>query len=238
MSQRWEELLSIVIPTRNEPLARDLVVQLRETLQSSTDDYEILAVDKSEDDTPTQLRRLGVRVIEQKSKGLGGAIVEGLEATKGDPVIVMDADLSHNPKFIPAFLEKFSEGFDIVVGSRRVRGGGVVGWGLYRRAVSKVGNALGRWVAGVETSDVTSGYRLYSRRVIESLDFTCFRSSGYAFQLEVLAAASEKGFRIGVVPIIFRDRVQGESKLSKRDIFEFLLTAIWLGLRRFRRALT
>lgn len=230
------ELISIVLPTRNEPLVRDLVTQIRDTMQSITSDYEVLAIDKSNDDTPSRLRRLGVRVISQKSTGLGGAIIEGLRAAKGDPILVMDADLSHNPKYIPAFLEKSSQGHDIVIGSRRIEGGGIVGWGLYRRMVSWVGNSLGRRLAGVDTHDLTSGYRLYSRRIIEALDFERFRSSGYAFQLEVLAAASERGFRIGVVPIVFYDRAEGVSKLSKGDIFEFFLTALRLGLRRLRRA--
>ena len=228
-------MISIVLPTRNEPVVQDLVAQIRETMQSITNDYEILAIDKSDDDTPSRLRRTGVRVIVQKSKGLGGAIIEGLRAAKGDPIIVMDADLSHNPNFIPTFLERFSEGYDVVIGSRRVQGGGVIGWGLYRRMVSRVGNSLGRRIAGIRTPDLTSGYRLYSRRIVESLDFERFRSSGYAFQLEVLAAASEQGFRIGTVPIVFYDRAEGVSKLSKKDIFEFFLTALRLGLRRLRR---
>lgn len=232
---RWRKLISIVLPTRNEPLVQDLVAQLRETMQPITSEYEILAIDKSDDDTPSRLRGLGVKVINQKSAGLGGAIIEGLRAARGDPILVMDADLSHNPKFIPAFLEKSTQGYDVVIGSRRVRGGGVVGWGLYRRMVSWVGNTLGRRVAGVSTPDLTSGYRLYSRRIVEDLDFGRFRSSGYAFQLEVLAAASEQGFLIGTVPIVFYDRAEGVSKLSKKDIFEFFLTALRLGLRRLRR---
>jgi dolichol-phosphate mannosyltransferase len=229
-----EELISIVLPTRNEPAVQDLIAQLRETMKSVTDDYEILAVDKSDDDTASRLRRAGVEVVAQKSRGLGGAIIEGLRAARGDSILVMDADLSHNPKFIPAFIEKYHEGFDIVIGSRRVGGGGILGWGLYRRLVSWVGNVLGRVVAGVETSDLTSGYRLYRRKAVEALDLEHLISSGYAFQLEILAAASEKGLRIGSVPIVFTDRSEGESKLSRKDIFEFLLTALRLGLRRLR----
>ncbi|MEM2942602.1 MAG: glycosyltransferase, partial [Candidatus Bathyarchaeia archaeon] len=192
------------------------------------------AVDKSDDDTPSRLRRAGVEVVAQKSRGLGGAIIEGLRAARGDPILVMDADLSHNPRFIPAFIEKSREGFDIVVGSRRVRGGGILGWGLYRRLVSWVGNAIGRVVAGIEVSDLTSGYRLYRRKAVEALGLEHLRSSGYAFQLEVLAAASERGLRIGSVPIVFTDRSEGESKLSRSDVFEFFLTALRLGLRRLR----
>ncbi|MBS7623668.1 glycosyltransferase [Candidatus Bathyarchaeota archaeon] len=230
-------MISVVLPTRNEPTVQDLIAQLRETMKSVTTDYEILAVDKSDDDTPSRLRRAGVDVLAQKSRGLGGAIIEGLRAARGDPILVMDADLSHNPRFIPAFIKKSLEGFDIVVGSRRVGGGGIVGWGIYRRLVSWIGNVLGRVVAGVDASDLTSGYRLYSRKAVGTLDFDRLRSSGYAFQLEVLAEASERGLRIGSVPIVFTDRSAGVSKLSRKDIFEFLLTALRLGLRRLRHRL-
>lgn len=230
------KLLSIVIPTRNEPLIEELIAQIKKTMKTITDDYEILAVDKSEDDTAHKLRNLNVKVIDQHSKGLGGAILEGLAAAQGNPVIVMDADLSHDPKFIPTFLEKSSEGFDIVIGSRRIKGGGIVGWGIYRKAVSGVGNLLGRRIAGIRVSDMTSGYRLYSHEVIKTLEFQKFRSSGYAFQLEVLAEASRKEFRIGAVPIVFHDRVEGVSKLTKKDVLGFALTVTWLGLLRLINA--
>ncbi|MGQ9542603.1 MAG: polyprenol monophosphomannose synthase [Candidatus Bathyarchaeia archaeon] len=227
-------MISIVIPTRNEPLVEELVANIRETLNLHMIDYEILAVDKSEDDTPARLRGLGVTVIEQSSIGLGGAILEGLTAARGDPVIVMDADLSHSPSYIPEFLNKHREGYDIVVGSRRMEGGGIVGWGLYRKMVSKVANTLGRWLGGLKISDVTSGYRLYSRRAINLIKNSRPRSRGYAFQLEVLVKASRSGYLIGNVPIIFQDRRKGVSKLSTKDILEYLSTSIRLYICRFR----
>ncbi|MEM2840679.1 MAG: polyprenol monophosphomannose synthase [Candidatus Bathyarchaeia archaeon] len=228
------DLISIVIPTRNEPMVEELVTRIRQILRNQTCDYEILAVDKSDDDTPERLRHLGVRVIEQKDTGLGRAILEGLKAASGDPVIVMDADLSHNPDYIPHLLEKNRKGYDIVVGSRRMRGGGILGWGLYRIAISKIANILGRTLAGLKVSDVTSGYRLYSRRVIDFLKSSKFKSRGYAFQLEVLARASRRGYLIGDVPIIFQNRVGGVSKLSHRDILEYLSTSIQLCIFRGR----
>jgi dolichol-phosphate mannosyltransferase len=212
-------LISIVIPTRNEPAIDDLVSKIKEIIKPLNIEYNILAVDKSDDDTPDRLRTLGIEVLLQKSKGLGGAIVEGLKAAKGDLIFVMDADLSHDPKFIPSFIEKSKEGLDVVVGSRRIEGGKVIGWGLYRKMVS----------------GITSGYRLYRKNVIENLNFKNFRTSGYAFQLEVLFESYNMGFKIGEVPIIFYDRTKGKSKLSKKDIFEFLLTSVRLGFRRFKR---
>jgi dolichol-phosphate mannosyltransferase len=228
-------LISIVIPTRNEPAIDDLVSKIKEIIKPLNIEYNILAVDKSDDDTPDRLRTLGIEVLLQKSKGLGGAIVEGLKAAKGDLIFVMDADLSHDPKFIPSFIEKSKEGLDVVVGSRRIEGGKVIGWGLYRKMVSGIANFIGRIGSGMNISDITSGYRLYRKNVIENLNFKNFRTSGYAFQLEVLFESYNMGFKIGEVPIIFYDRTKGKSKLSKKDIFEFLLTSVRLGFRRFKR---
>jgi dolichol-phosphate mannosyltransferase len=226
------------MPTRNEPAVEDLVSKIKDIMKSLNVDYEILAVDKSDDDTADKLRALGIEIMRQKSKGLGGAIVEGLEAARGDLVFVMDADLSHDPKFLPLFIEKSKEGFDVIVGSRRIEGGEVIGWGLYRKLVSAIANFVGRLGSGLNISDITSGYRLYRRTVIEALNFQDFKTGGYAFQLEVLSKSVSIGFKIGEVPIVFYDRTKGKSKLSKKDIFEFILTSIRLGFRRFERALS
>jgi dolichol-phosphate mannosyltransferase len=195
-------LISIIIPTKNEPAIETLISKITEIMKSLNIDYNILAVDKSDDDTQDKLRTLGIEILVQKSKGLGGAIVEGMKASRGDLVFVMDADLSHDPKFIPSFIEKSEEGFDVVVGSRRIEGGEVIGWGLYRKMVSGVANFIGRLGSGLKISDITSGFRLYRKTVIESLDFQDFKTSGYAFQIEVLSNALNKGFRIGEVPIV------------------------------------
>ena len=231
-------LISIIIPTKNEPAIETLISKITEIMKPLNVNYNILAVDKSDDDTPDKLRTLGVEILVQKSKGLGGAVVEGLKAARGDLVFVMDADLSHDPKFMPLFIEKSKEGLDVVVGSRRIEGGEVIGWGLYRKMVSGIANFIGRLGSGLKISDITSGYRLYRKTVIESLDFQDFKTSGYAFQIEVLSKALNKGFRIGEVPIVFYDRTEGKSKLSKKDIFEFLLTSVRLGVRRFLRRLS
>ncbi len=228
-------LISIMIPTRNEPAVEDLISKIKEIMKPLNLEYNILAVDKSDDDTPDILRTLGIEILQQKSKGLGGAIVEGLKAAKGELIFVMDADLSHDPKFIPSFIEKSKEGLDVIVGSRRIEGGKVIGWGLYRKMVSGIANFVGRLGSGIKISDLTSGYRLYRKNVIETLNFQNFRTSGYAFQLEVLFEAYNMDFKIGEVPIVFYDRTKGKSKLSKKDIFEFLLTSVRLGFRRFKR---
>jgi dolichol-phosphate mannosyltransferase len=226
------------MPTRNEPAVEALISKIKEVMNSLNIDYEMLVVDKSDDDTPDKLRTLGIKIITQTSTGLGGAIIEGLEAAKGELIFVMDADLSHDPKFIPSFIEKSKEGFDVIIGSRRIEGGEVIGWGVYRKMVSTIANFIGRLGSGLNISDITSGYRLYRSIVIEALNFQDFKTSGYAFQLEVLSEALHLGFKIGEVPIVFCDRTEGKSKLSKKDIFEFLLTSVRLGFRRFKWALS
>lgn len=231
-------LISIIIPTKNEPAVETLISKITEVMKPLNMNYHILAVDKSDDNTQDRLRTLEIEILRQKSKGLGGAIVEGLKASRGDLVFVMDADLSHDPKFIPSFIKKSKEGLDIVVGSRRIEGGKVIGWGVYRKMVSRIANSIGRLGSGLKISDITSGYRLYRKTVIESLDFQNFKTSGYAFQIEVLSKALNMGFRIGEVPIVFYDRAKGKSKLSKKDIFEFLMTSVRLGFRRFGKSLS
>jgi len=143
----------------------------------------------------------------------------------------MDADLSHDPAYIPQFIEK-AEHADVVVGSRYIEGGGIVGWGLYRKLVSKLANVLARMAAGAGVGDMTSGYRAYRKEVFEKVATEGIKSSGYAFQLEIIYEIRKKGFRIYEVPIIFTDRRKGESKLGMREIVSFLVLAIKLGLRQ------
>jgi len=225
-------MISILLPTRNEPLAHILVGRIREIMKKISEPYEIVAVDKSDDGTYERLYKMKVVVIRQKSEGLGGALLEGLKAVQGDVVITMDADLSHDPKYIPSFIKKARESFDVVIGSRRMPGGGIVGWSWRRRLISFGGNFVGRKIAGVDISDLTSGYRLYKRRVLEGIGLDEIKSTGYSFQLEILARSIKKGFKVEAVPIVFQDRLQGRSKLSKRQWLGFFFT----GLRiRFGR---
>ncbi len=227
-------LISFVVPTRNEPQIQDLLRSIGSVMDGLDEDFEMMVVDRSDDDTPLRARKMGARVHRQLSKGLGGALKEGFNLARGSIVFTMDADLSHDPAHIPRFLEEIGRGFDIVVGSRKVEGGGVIGWGLRRKATSWGANMIGRFLAGVDVSDLTSGYRAYKADVINSLDLEGLGSSGYAFQLEVLSEALRRGFSVGVVPIVFRDRMSGESKLRVKDIVEFLKVSLRLLLRRFR----
>ena len=225
-------MISFVIPTWNEPMIQTLIRDIYAVMDELGRDFEVIVVDCSDDDTPLRAEEAGARVHRQSSRGLGGALKEGMELARGDVVFTMDADLSHDPAHIPAFLAEIDRGFDIVVGSRRVKGGRVIGWGLRRKATSWTANLIGRLLAGVGVSDLTSGYRAYRREVLNGIDLDALDSKGYAFQLEILFEALRRGFRVGVVPIVFRDRVRGASKLGFREIIEFLRVSLRLFLRR------
>jgi dolichol-phosphate mannosyltransferase len=223
-------LISILLPTRNEPDIEKLIANIHETLSRTAEQFEVVVIDKSDDDTADRAKSVGAEVFKQESKGLGGALKEGLRIARGDVVMTMDADFSHDPRYIPNFLAKIREGFDLVIGSRKIPGGGVVGWNRRRKVVSSGANLVARYIAGIKVSDLTSGYRAYRKSMIDELDLESIGSSSYAFQLEVTARAVKRGFKVGVVPIVFPDRRAGRSKLSRKDIIDFLYTAFKMRL--------
>ena len=141
----------------------------------------------------------------------------------------MDSDFSHEPAYLPRLLEAV-EGADLAIGSRYVAGGGVGDWGAMRRAISRGGSAYARLVLGVEVNDLTGGFKCFRREVLEAIDLDAVRSKGYAFQVELTYRAVQKGFRVVEVPIVFRDRRVGSSKMSRAIVAE----AIWrVPLLRF-----
>ena len=156
--------------------------------------------------------------------GLGSAYKDGLKLCSGNIIVEMDADLSHDPREI-IVLVKALETADMVVGSRYVNGGMIVGWTWYRRAISSTANHIGRLLLGLKVKDVTSGFRAYHRCVFERIvSGSCF--DGYDFQVEAVHTASKLGFKIVEVPITFFDRRRGKSKLSLSEIFTFLKAVI------------
>ncbi len=219
-------MISIVLPTRNEPGVGQLITAVHEVLTQSHEPFEIVVIDKSDDDTPERARSAGAAIHRQTSEGLGGALKEGLRIARGDIVFAMDADFSHDPKYIPDFLNRMREGFDLVIGSRKIPGGGVVGWSRRRKLVSGGANFVAHYIAGIDVSDLTSGFRAYRATMLSELNLETIRSSSYAFQLEVTARAVKRGFKVGVVPIVFPDRRAGKSKLSRKDILDFFYTAL------------
>ena len=166
-------------------------------------------------------------------QGLGRAYLDGFgEAIRGGAAIViqMDADWSHDPGVLPDLVAPIVAGeADLVIGSRYVRGGGVTDWGLFRRVVSRGGSIFARVVLGLRPHDLTGGFKAWRGATLDALPFEGVRAGGYVFQIEMTYRASRMGARVAEVPIVFRDRRAGHSKMSRRIIFEALFVVI--GLR-------
>lgn len=231
----------IVIPTINE---RDniehLIPKVVGVLQSNGLDGRILIVDdESQDGTAEVAEKIGqstgqILVMRRVGKkGIGSAYKDGFRlalAQGNDGVIEMDADLSHDPVYLPSFFEKLEEGYDIVIGSRYVPGGSAPRWSLYRRLVSKLTNLSVGFLLGLRAKDCTSGYRAYSAKALETIDLNSVKSEGYAFQVEMVMRCQRAGLRIFETPITFIDRNMGESKLSQREMWRFLKSILCLTL--------
>lgn len=160
--------------------------------------------------------------------GLGTAYVHGLKHSTGNFIILMDADLSHHPKFIEKMVEKQKEcNFDIVTGTRYAGGGGVSGWDLKRKLISRGANLLTQILLRPGVSDLTGSFRLYRREVLQKL-VECCVSKGYVFQMEMIVRARQMNYSIAEVPITFVDRFYGESKLGGNEIFQFAKGLLYL----------
>jgi dolichol-phosphate mannosyltransferase len=217
----------LVIPTYNESANVAAIVEaVREELPPSR---RVLIVD---DASPDGTGRIADRLVEAHDDvtvmhrpgkaGLGPAYVAGFnQALAGGAELVaqMDADFSHDPHDLPRLLEA-AEDADLVLGSRYIDGGEVADWGATRRAVSRWGSAYARATLGIDVKDLTGGFKVYHRRVLESIDLASLASLGYAFQVETTFRAIEAGFRVVEVPIVFRDRRVGESKMSGGIVLE------------------
>ncbi len=220
--------VTVVVPTYNE--AGNLR-ELYERLSAlGLPDMRLLFVDDgSEDGTEETALALGanVSVIQRGRKlGLGTAYVEGFKrALEGDSeyIVQMDADLSHEPEYLPAFLEALGSA-DVVIGSRYVEGGGVdERWSRRRQMLSAYANAGIRLAAGLRVRDATSGFKAYRRETLAALDLDGLRCNGFAFQAEVAHACQRMGARVVERPIVFMERVEGASKMS----WEIMLEALW-----------
>ena len=236
--------LWVIVPTYDEAasierLLRSVAAVLAE---AAPGDHRILVVDDgSPDGTADLAERLGaelgvVEVLRRKEKnGLGQAYLAGFGhalAAGAERVCEMDADLSHDPQHLPALLAA-AEHADVVLGSRYVPSGGVTEWGLPRRLLSRGGCIYARLILGLPQHDLTGGYKVLHRRVLEAIQLDSVRSQGYVFQIEITYRAVLAGFRVVEVPIVFREREVGTSKMSARIAIE----AMWRvpGLRRSAR---
>lgn len=231
----------VIIPTYNE---RDNIIRIIDAALAQDDRIEVLVVDDgSPDGTGDAVReREGmdsrVHLLSRERKlGLGTAYVAGFRwALKRDYeyIFEMDADFSHDPSHLPQFLESIKDA-DLVLGSRYREGKvTVVNWPMARLILSYSANLYARFVTGLPLYDATGGFKCFRRRVLQAIDLSDVRSNGYAFQIEMSFRAWHQGFRIVEIPIVFVDRTEGESKMSKKIVRE----AIWMVWRLRWWALT
>jgi dolichol-phosphate mannosyltransferase len=224
----------VVIPTYNEAanvegIARAAAAELDRLVP---DAHRILIVDdNSPDGTGAVADRLAesrsdVEVLHRAAKtGLGHAYLAGFAralAAGAELVIEMDADFSHDPRYLGSLLEAAREA-DMVLGSRYVPGGGTEDWGIVRRLISRGGSLYARTILGVSIHDLTGGFKCIHRRVLEAIELETVRAEGYVFQIEVTYRALLAGFSVTEVPIVFRDRTVGTSKMSTAIALE----AMW-----------
>lgn len=216
----------IVLPTYNE---RDnlerVLARIRETAEANRIQLHTLIVDDNSPDGTGQLAdELAaadptISVLHRAGKeGLGRAYLAGFRTALGmgaTRIFEMDADLSHNPLYLPYFLRLIDHGADLVLGSRYVKGGGVENWPLSRKIISRGGCLYAQAILGLPIRDLTGGFKCFRREVLEAIDLDAIDTKGYGFQIEMTYRAHKMGFKVAELPIIFTDRAVGESKMDK-----------------------
>ena len=227
----------VVVPTYNE---RTNLPHLVPLILQQDRRIEVLVVDdNSPDGTGALADELAaanpkIHVLHRAGKaGLGKAYLAGFEwaLTRGyDYIFEMDADFSHDPKFLPEFLQAI-ETADLVIGSRYRHGVNVINWPISRLLLSVGANEYARRITGLPLTDSTGGFKCFRRRVLEAIDLERVKSNGYSFQIEMSFRAWKQGFRLVEIPIIFTDRVEGHSKMNRRIVREAIWMVWWLRLK-------
>lgn len=229
----------VILPTYNE--AENLERIVGDVLEHLPESRRVLIVDDNSPDGTGEIadrlaaadESIGVLHRERK-EGLGPAYLAGFRvalAGGAERIIEMDADFSHDPSFLPRLIEA-TERADLAIGSRYVPGGGITDWGPMRRFISRGGSAYARAALGVPVRDLTGGFKCFRRIVLETIQLDTIEARGYAFQVETTYRAIRAGFRVVEVPIVFKDRTDGTSKMSKGIVAE----AMWrVPAMRFRR---
>ncbi|CAH0550927.1 unnamed protein product [Brassicogethes aeneus] len=233
-----ENKYSILLPTYNEVQNLPIIVWLIvKYMNESGYPYEIIIIDDGSPDgtleAGKQLQKIYgedkiVLKPREKKLGLGTAYIHGIKFSTGNLIFIMDADLSHHPKFMPQMIEKqIKHNFDIVSGTRYVGTGGVYGWDFKRKLISRGANFLTQLLLRPGASDLTGSFRLYRKDILEKIINNCV-SKGYVFQMEMIIRARQFNYTVGEVPITFVDRVYGESKLGGSEIFQFAKNLLYL----------
>jgi dolichol-phosphate mannosyltransferase len=226
----------VIVPTYDEAdNIRPITAAILEVLPAAT----ILVVDDGSPDGTGQIAdelaaadpRIRVRHRTAK-QGLGRAYLDGFDVALdggASTVLQMDADFSHDPAALPSLIEPIHSGdADLVIGSRYTKGGGVVDWGIGRRLISRAGSLFARAVLGLRPNDLTGGFKAWRSSTLRAVPFDGVHAGGYVFQIEMTYRASRAGARIREVPITFRDRRLGQSKMSRRIIVEALVVVVQL----------
>ncbi len=224
----------IIIPTYNE---RENLEQLLERITLTDPVAHILIVD---DNSPDRTYEIVESLMQTKYQGrlfllkragklgLGTAYIAGFKwalARDYEYIFEMDADFSHDPKYLPDFLAAVQTN-DLVLGSRYVPGGGVKNWGFLRKLISRGGSLYARTILGLQLRDLTGGFKCFRREVLAAINLDEVKSNGYSFQIEMTYRAFRKGFRIAETPIVFEDRTAGKSKMSRKIFLEAVLM-VW-----------
>lgn len=227
----------VVIPTYNEH--PNITALLPQVLQHER--LSVLVVDDGSPDgtgdvVAAALENPRVHLIQRAGKqGLGTAYIAGFgyALERGAEFIFeMDADFSHDPKYLSPLLAAAEQQYDLVIGSRYVRGGGTTDWGMARQFISRGGNLYARLILGLSVQDMTGGFRCYRQTALRAIKLGRVRSNGYSFQIEMAYRVHQAGLRIGEIPIIFPDRRVGASKMSKNIVREALINVVKLRLGR------
>ena len=229
----------IVVPTYNEKA--NIAGLLEKIFGLGLLDLTVLVVDDNSPDGTGQLveelknsyPHLEI-LHRQKKDGLGRAYLAGfvLALQRGaDYIFEMDADFSHDPKYLPDFLQAI-ESADLVLGSRYIKGGGVSNWNLTRRLISRFGNIYARFVLGLPYRDLTGGFKCYRRQVLETIGLLDISSVGYNFQIETTYKTHLAGFKIIETPIVFTERAGGKSKFSLKIMVESFWKVLFLSFKK------
>ncbi|KNE58945.1 dolichol-phosphate mannosyltransferase [Allomyces macrogynus ATCC 38327] len=224
---------SVLLPTYNERANLPVIVwMLVKVFREYGINYEIVIIDDNSPDGTLDIAKqlqdaYGKEHIVLNPRpgklGLGTAYIDGIKRATGNYIIIMDADMSHHPKFIPEFIRlQKQNNYDVVTGTRYTGSGGVHGWDLRRKLTSRVANYIAATLLQPGVSDLTGSFRLYKKPVLSKL-ISATISKGYVFQMEMMVRARQFGFTIGEVPITFVDRVYGESKMGADEIVGYLL---------------
>jgi len=228
--------ISIVIPTYNEKEnIVKLIPKISQIIKKNKLEVTIIIVDdNSPDGTGFLADKLSklypINVVHRfENKGYGNSIIAGINKAieiNSEIIITMDADFSHDPKIIPLMIKQILEGYEVVIGSRRVSGGKIINWNLWRHFCSYGATNFSRLILNMKTKDITSGYRAYKTESIKKIPLNQIKSNGYSFLEEFMYYIEKRKLKIKEIPIVFVDRKYGKSKLTKKEIIKFFQT-IW-----------